>query len=174
MGSRDEEKHTDLMSKAAEHRAALYKVEEGMVQIGEKISQVGAACEQRLDGVEDNVSQAKETSNRRFDEIGAKFEDTRTSVMSLRTTWEQILGCLGTFPRAREMRELLQKILRANWQMYQILLKIQQSTARSPTGLLESNIRFEDALGDYREMPYEYFRHWEVRITAFINRSHTS
>ena len=159
MNSRNQERHSELMSKAAEHRAALQKVQDGVVQVEDKVSRVGAALDHRLDGMESNMSQARETSSRRFDEIGARIVDTQTSVMSLR---EQILRCLGTFPR--EKRELLQSIVRANWQMYQVLLKIQQSTTRSPTGLLESNIRFKDALGDYRELPYEYFRHWEVRM----------
>lgn len=164
MDSRDEAKHSDLMSKVAEHRATLHKIQDGIVEVEDKVSRAGAAFDKRLEGIENNIIQARETSNRGFDEIVAKVKGTQTSVMSLRSTGEQILKCLGTFPK--EMRELLQKILCANWQMYQILINIQQSTARSPTGLLESNIRFEDALGDYRELPYEYFRHWEVRITA--------
>ena len=167
MDSRDKEKHSDLMSKVAEHRATLHKVQDGIVQVDEKISRAGAAFDKRLEGIENNMTQARETSSRGFDEIVAKVKGTQTSVMSLRSTGEQILRCLRTFPR--EMRELLQKILIANWQMYQILLKIQQTTVRSPTGLLDSNIRFEDALGDYSELPYEYFRHWEVRITASTN-----
>ena len=165
MGSRAQEKHSDLMSKVAEHRAGLQKVQDGITQVEGKVSRVGVALDQRLDRVDATISQAGETSDRRFDEIGAKVEHTQFSVISLRKTGEQILRCIGTFPR--EMRGLLQNILHANWQMYQVLLKIQQSTARSPTGLLESNIRFEDALGDYRELPYEYFRHWEVNMKAF-------
>lgn len=150
MGSRDEDKHSDLMSKAAEHRAALQKVQDGVKQVEEKVSRAGAAFE-RLDSIHNTISWAGEASKRRFDEIDTKVEHTQISVMSLRSTGEFCLRRLGTFPR--EMRELLENILRANWQMYQILLKIQQSTVRPPTGLLESNVRFEDALGGYRELP---------------------
>lgn len=150
------------MSQAAEHRAALHKVQDGIGQVEEKISRAEAVFDERLGNVENDISKARENYDRRFDEIGDKIEDTKTSVMSLRSAWEQILRSVGTFPR--EMRELLQNIVRANWQMYQVLLSIQQSTSRSPTGLLESNIRFEDALGECRELPYEYFRHWEVRM----------
>ncbi|KAL9138298.1 MAG: hypothetical protein Q9175_000481 [Cornicularia normoerica] len=159
MRSRNEETHSDLMSKAAEHRAVLQKAQEGITQVEEKVSRAGAAYDHRLDDIENNMSQARETSHRPFDQIGARVEDTQTSVMSLRSTGEQILKCLGTFPR--EMLELLQNITRASWQMYQVLLMIQQTTVRSPTGLLESNIRFEDALRDHKEFLYEYFRHWE-------------
>ncbi|KAL2043072.1 hypothetical protein N7G274_004132 [Stereocaulon virgatum] len=38
---------------------------------------------------------------------------------------------------------------------------------RGPTSLLETDIRFEDALEEYRELLYEYFRHWEV-FESFI------
>ena len=169
MDFRDKEKHSDLISKAAEHRAALHKVQDRINQVKEKVSEAGAALDQRLDRIDNMISQAGETSSRRLDEIDAKLEHTQTSVMSLRSTGGQISRFLKTFPR--EMRELLQNILRTNWQMYQVLLKIQQSIARSPTGLLESNIKFEDALGDCRELPYEYFRHWEVRIIALIANS---
>ena len=167
MDSRNQEKHSDLMSKAAGHRAALHKVQDGIAQVEVRMSRAGAAFDRRLDVLETDMSQARETSNGRLDEIGAKVGDTQTSVMSLRSTGEQILKCLRTC--SREMRELLENILRANWQMYQVLLKIQQSTVRSLTGLLESSIRFEDALGEYRELPYEFFRHWEVSTTAFKN-----
>ena len=165
MDTRNQEKHSDLMSKAAEHRAALHKVQDGVAQIEDKMSRAGAVFDRRLDGIENDITQAEKTSSRCLDEISAKVGDTRTSVMSLRSTGEQILKFLRTFPG--EMRELLENILRANWQTYQVLLRIQQSTTRSPTGLLESNIRFEDALGEYRELPYEFFRHWEVSTTVF-------
>ena len=165
MDSRNQKKHSDLMSKAAEHRAALHKVQDGIVQIEDKMSRAGAAFDRRLDGIENDMSQAREASSRRLDGMGAKIGDTQASVMSLRSTGEQILKFLRTFPR--EMRELLENILRTNWQTYQVLLRIQQSTTRSPTGLLESNIRFENALGEYRELPYEFFRHWEVSTRAF-------
>ena len=151
-----------MISKAAEHRAVLHKVRDKIALVEEKVSRAEGVFDKRFGDIENNMSRARESCDHRFDEIGAKLEDAKTSVMSLRSTGEQILRCLGTFPQ--EMRELLQNIVRANWHMYQVLLNIQQSTSRSPTGLLESNIRFEDALGDSRELPYEYFRHWEVRI----------
>ena len=150
------------MSKVAEHRAELQRVQNGIAQVEEKVSRAEGLFDRRLGNIENETSKARESQDRRFDEFGTKMEETKSSVMSLRGTGEQILRCLGTFPR--EMRELLQSIVRANWQMYQVLLSIQQNASRSPTGLLESNIRFEDAFGDRRELPYEYFRHWEVRV----------
>lgn len=135
------------MSRAAEHRAALHKVQDGIVRIEKKVVRADSVFHQRLDSIENDMPQAMRSSDRHFHEISAEVEVTNTSVTSLRSTGEHILRCLRTFPR--EMRELLQNIIRANWQMHQVLLNIQQKIDRSPTALLESNIQFEDALGDY-------------------------
>ena len=61
---------------------------------------------------------------------------------------------------------LLQAILHSNFETYQTLLQQQRDVPPRPTNLLESNIRFEDALGEIKELPYAYFRHWEVEAKA--------
>jgi len=48
------------------------------------------------------------------------------------------------------------------------MLQMQQNISPRPTNLLESNIRFEDALGEIKELPYEYFRHWEVEFQFML------
>ena len=86
MNSQNQKKHSDLMSKAAEHRAALHKIQDGVAQVENKLSRAGAALDRRLDIIENDMSQAKKASSCRLDEIGAKVGDTQTSVMSLRST----------------------------------------------------------------------------------------
>ena len=73
---------------------------------------------------------------------------------------DQILALMINFPS--DMRDMLKRILLHNSLIYQAMLQIQRNTARSPTGLLESNIKFEDALGEVMQLPYAYFRYWEV------------
>ncbi|CAD6582456.1 MAG: hypothetical protein ASARMPRED_000970 [Alectoria sarmentosa] len=73
MDSRGEEQHGDLMSKAAEHRAVLHRIQDGITVVEEKVSRAGAAFDQRFDGTDKATSQAGETSNHRFDELDAKF-----------------------------------------------------------------------------------------------------
>lgn len=73
--------------------------------------------------------------------------------------YKQAVEFVTSFPS--ELRELLQKILALNFKIYNLLLH-PQSPIKSPSLLLESNIRFEDALGRFRELPYEWFRYWEV------------
>ena len=51
----------------------------------------------------------------------------------------------------------------ANLQTYGLLRSIQDNMIRTPKFDLSDCICFEDALGRIKQLPYEYFRHWEVR-----------
>jgi len=135
MNARTKQEHSIFMSKIVEHRAALYHVQYLVTH---------------------------ETSNlhEKLDAMSHKLEATQGSVMSLRNVGEQLMTFIGTFPI--EIRDLLRNILRNNWQMYQVLLAIQRGTSRTRTSVQASNIRFTNALEEYRELPYEYFCQWEV------------
>ena len=50
-----------------------------------------------------------------------------------------------------------------NLEIYAVLMQIQDHIPRGPLQVLSESIRFEDALGRVRSLPYEYFRHWQVR-----------
>ncbi|KAL9064147.1 MAG: hypothetical protein Q9161_009057 [Pseudevernia consocians] len=91
--------------------------------------------------------------------LSSKVDEIHLSVTSLRSVGEKIMGFICTFPN--EVRELLQSIVQADWRTYQATLQIQERLAHSPTTLHESNIRFTNVLGEYRELPYEYFCQWE-------------
>ena len=110
--------------------------------------------------LEDRLTQKESQSIERLNSISH-------SVLKLRSIGDHIMAFLANFPY--EMRDLLKSILQSNWQMYQVLLQVQRSTARSPTGLLESNIKFEDALGEIMQLPYAYFRYWEVSQQFLIS-----
>ena len=130
------------MSMVIENRAALGRVEHEMGHMSNDLREANAVSHEKLDA------------------LSTKADAIQTSIVSLRGLGEQIMNYIGHFPE--DIRDLLRSILQSNWQLYQVLLQIQQSTPHSPTGLLDSNIKFEDALGEYSELPYEYFRHWEV------------
>ena len=42
-------------------------------------------------------------------------------------------------------------------------MQIQKDLPRGPSQVLSDNIYFEDALGRVKSLPFEFFRHWEVR-----------
>jgi len=142
MNLRTKKEHGDLMSKVLENRAALRHVH-GIVE----------DIENRMEGIEATSKANQETTLIKSDAIN-------TSIVSLRSLGEQLLAFLSTFPQ--EIRGLLQSIVQADWKTYQAVMHLQDCLARSPTSLHESNIRFADALGQYRELPYEFFCNWEV------------
>ena len=148
MNSRSKKEHESLISTITQHRAAISRVEQEMADMNAGTRIADAASHEKLDA------------------LSTKAGATQASIMSLRSLGEHLMENIRQFPK--EIRDLLRSILRSNWQMYQVLLQIQQRTSNSPTGLLDSNIKFEDALGEYRELPYEYFRHWEVLISLHL------
>ena len=141
LGKRREKCHSELLSKAAEHRSTLDSIEERITKIG-------------------NGIQLAKSSDEKIEALSSEIEETKAAVMSFRGVGQQILSFVSAFPL--EMRDLLQNILRSNWQIYHVLLNLQQSLAQSPTQSLDSNIHFEDAMGELIQLPYAYFRHWEV------------
>ncbi len=143
--------NTDLMKKVVEHRTALQQVQNHVIENEEK------------------MTDRDKTLNRKLDLVADQVHESQRSLLSLRATGVQIFGLLRSFPL--EVRDSLRSVLQCNWHMYQILLQIQNSPSRAPTGKLDSNIKFEDALGDRRELPYDIFRHWEVRTQIlFVTR----
>lgn len=131
MDSRAKREHGDLRAKVAENRAALQQV-------------TGIA-----EGIKDSMEGIQTTTETRMDTIVSMIDATHTSVTSLRTLGEQIMSFIKTFPR--EMRDLLETVIKADWRTYRAVLQIQDRLAQSPSYLLESNIRFTNALGEYRE-----------------------
>ena len=130
------------MSKVVEHRATVLQVQNQVETLKDNMTEEGMATRARLDAISSDINA------------------TQASVTSLRTLAEQITGYIRTFPQS--VRDSLQAPMQSNWQIYQVLLQIQQAISRAPTSSHASSIRFTNALGEYRELPYEYFCHWEV------------
>ena len=139
---RSRQGHDNLMSKVVETRAALRHVH-----------RVVENMEGKMEGIE-------EASRASFEAMSAKCNATAISILSLRNWGEQILAFLSTF--SQEIRDLLHSIVQADWRTYQAVLHLQQRLAQSPISVHESHIRFTDALGEYRELPYDFFSRWEV------------
>ena len=142
MNTRATKEHGDLMSKIALQRASLQHIQ--------------TQVEHLKDGLNDRAA----ADRARLDAISSTIDATQASVLSLRCLGNLIIRHITKFPR--DIRDLLRKILRSNWQIYQVLLLLETNITPNPTMLLGSNIKFEDALGVYTELPYEFFRHWEV------------
>lgn len=107
-----------------------------------------------------NVSAILGAARSSIDTVSKDLSNVLTSLKGLRETAWQAKRFLCIFPA--EIRALIQSIVRSNTQMYMLLLKIHNSITTSPSDQGSSKIKLEDALGVVRELPYEWFRHWEV------------
>ena len=79
-----------------------------------------------------------------------------------------ILGTIGCsffsvlVPFSEKALEYLRKNMKANTEIYALLLKIQTSIPQGMFLSRQDSVHFEDVLGRKKLLPYDYFRHWDV------------
>ncbi|KAI9864391.1 MAG: hypothetical protein M1813_003311 [Trichoglossum hirsutum] len=166
MESRARGEHSNLLSRVIDLRAGVNDVRQEAQEIKEELvhKQAEHAVQQMeaandLNNKVDTINESISHNTSQLNSISSTTSSIQTSIVSLRNLGGQFIQFINTF--LAEMRELLQRVLRTNLQIYYMLLFSQSGMGRSPSLLLQSNIRFEDALGRVRELPYEWFRHWE-------------
>ena len=131
--------------KIAEHQNMLYSVKE------------------RTQSIDDRMKLFQVADHEILESIDARVDKIDHTVVQARQFGKQIIDHLNAFSG-----KILRAILQSNLQTYQLMLQMQQNISPRPTNLLESNIRFEDVLGEFKELPYQYFRHWEVNSQAIL------
>lgn len=102
--------------------------------IGE-VSDVTAEFQKRLNNISANTA----NNARSIASLSGDINSVQTSLISLRSLASQITAFLCKFP-----------ILQTNMRIYLLLLFISNKIGPSPTALIQSNIRFKDALGVVR------------------------
>ncbi|KAH7072598.1 hypothetical protein BKA63DRAFT_46417 [Paraphoma chrysanthemicola] len=151
----------------------LEQARDGMSRIREDIERIGAETTtsqeqlrqetadttyqltERLNQIESDTGNAK----RSLSTLTTGVASISTSLSKLSDMGSQALAMMRAFPV--ELQLLLRTMLRTNIQMYTVLLEVHRRISAPPTLALESNIRIEDALGEIRSLPFEWFRHWE-------------
>ena len=79
-----------------------------------------------------------------------------------------ILGSMGRSffsvltPFSEKALEYLRKNMKANIEIYALLLKIQTSIPQGMFLSRQDSVHFEDVLGRKKFLPYDYFRHWDA------------
>lgn len=121
--------------------------------------QISAASTQLQGGLDEVARESSETSLG-LSSLTSAFASFQASFTSLQNACFDMLLILQKLPG--DLVTMLKDIQTANAQIYALLVSIASSLPTSPTWLLASNIRFEDALGVRMELPYEYFKHWSV------------
>lgn len=144
-----------------------------ILNIREELSNIGSSSRssakeqgRTLDSIQTAIDGVSGQIQSCSDRITASQEFLETSRIALRDIGQQVLNFVNSFPR--DIRTILQKILRTNIQIYYLLLHFQNNLTPNPSMLSESNISFEDGLGRSRRLPYEWFQHWEVRSLCFV------
>lgn len=129
MNARTKEERGDLLSKIAEHRAAMTTTRKSVELLNDKVSQEGAGIRGRLDA------------------ISNKVDATQVSIISMQSLGGQIL-----YYRVEQLADV-------------------RSPTTNPTEHLtdtNSFTNFEYPIhkcpGEYKELHYEYFCHWEVHM----------
>ncbi|CAG8970730.1 hypothetical protein HYALB_00001512 [Hymenoscyphus albidus] len=166
-GRRAGKRHNQLMMSIEMHRSKIdslskesREMRDDMIHsqrsTNRKISELKGDIESKLEKVSENTTRLAQSYN----SMNLLLFSSRASFFCLRVLSAQVLNFLRAFPA--EIRALLEKILRVNMQMYATLVRIQTQLASSPQFPGTENIVFEDGLGVVRELPYEWFKHWEV------------
>lgn len=114
-----------------------------------------ASSSTHLENRLDNISLDTASITQHLLGLSISLTLVQTSLVTLRSLSLQIMSFLRTF--LEELQTLLQNITCTNMRMYFMLLSIYKRVSSSPTMLLQSNIRLEDALGVVWELPYEWF-----------------
>ncbi|KAL8714822.1 MAG: hypothetical protein Q9220_001335 [cf. Caloplaca sp. 1 TL-2023] len=120
-----------------------------------------------INDLDQRLAREQTATNQKISDLGATTTTSNAAILSLRDISGYISTFLASFPQ--EFRGFIQRVLQDNWNMYQVLLQIRDRIPAQPTTLIDSNIKFEDALGRTKELPYEFFRHWEVDIAQEID-----
>ena len=138
------------------------------------ISQIVGLCL----GTKLNNERMFRMAQQRFDETGSQLispslqqEQTRSQLSTgFRSVLSQIqiLRAVGAtllsnlVPFSERVLAYLRKNMKANMEIYTLLLKIQTSIAQGMFASRQDSIHFEDVLGRNKYLPYNCFRHWDV------------
>ena len=153
---RKDKEHTILMRKAEDQDNAIKEVGSRAQEILSRQTHARDSMQSGFESLQRGLNHA----DGRIEDVSKETTSIQTSLISMRSIGEQLLYFIRTFPA--EIRQMLQNVVATNMRTYTLLLQIQGDITRPPTMLLQDNIWFEDALGRVRELPYAWFRHWEI------------
>jgi hypothetical protein len=167
--------HTSETLSRMEHQAGLHqerlfeKLEEHWISMDmshETARREAESSSSRIESKIDNICGDTTGIIQHLAALSISLASAQSSLINLRNLGSQFMVFLQSFPA--ELRMMLQNIICTNMRMYFMLLNIHNRVSACPTLLLQSNIHFEDALGVVRELPYEWFHHWEVSLDALL------
>ena len=93
-------------------------------------------------------------------QLSVGFRSVLSEVNTICTIGRSLLSMLVPF--SEKALEYLRKNVRANMEIYALLLKMQTSMPQRMYLSRQESVHFEDVLGRKKLLPYDYFRHWDV------------
>ena len=93
-------------------------------------------------------------------QISTGFRSVLYEVDMIGAMGRSVLSMLVPF--SEKALEYLRKNMKANMEIYALLLKIQTSIPQGIFASRQDSVHFEDVLGRKKLLPYDYFRHWDV------------
>jgi hypothetical protein len=99
------------------------------------------------------VEQKQEQSYQQMVLVDARAE-------RLEALLKQLIRVFGQFSAVA--LQLIQRLLRTDIEIYAILRQLQSRLPPTPTCSMQDSIHFTDALGRTQQLPYQWFKHWDV------------
>lgn len=162
--------HEDLVQRFQDTRSEMANLAReiaGMraetLAYGEQARQDSISSARNNERLSNQINSNNTTVVQKLSNLSAGISSVRNSVSGLRDLSAQIISLLSSIPT--ELGCMIQSVIRSNARIESMLLGIQQRVPASPSLLMESNIRLEDALGRvHADIPFEWFQYWEVNL----------
>ena len=153
----------DLNGIKATHEGAIYNT----VRLTEICSDLRRSLEkdqhvstERHCSLLETLGQIKRRQWRVFEMLPLAVRELAVYIDRVKLVVEQLLSMVGKF--SVEALKLLKRILETDLEIYALLRQVQERLPRGPPEATHDCIHFQDALGRTQELPYRYFRYWEV------------
>ena len=117
-------------------------------------------AEPRFQRVEKQLVSVEEKQAGIHSQISVGFRSVLCEVDMIGSLGRSVLSMLVPF--SEKTLEYLRKNMKANMEIYALLLKIQTSMPQGIFPSRQDSVHFEDVLGRKKLPPYDYFRHWDV------------
>ena len=116
--------------------------------------------EHRFQRAEKQLSSVEEQQAGTQSQISMGFRSVLDGLDTAGAMGRNIISVL--IPFSEKAIEFLRKNMKANMEIYALLLKIQTNIAQGIFPSRQDSVHFEDVLGRKRDLAYNSFRHWDV------------
>jgi uncharacterized phage infection (PIP) family protein YhgE len=156
----------NLSDETAEVVTGIANLKEEAMAYHDAARQASSRSDVQMQELSHKVEVNSATLTQGLANLSSGLGSVTNSVAVIRDLSYQVLSLLRTIPA--ELGCLIQNVFHSTARIESILLSMNQKIAARPSLSLETNIHLEDALGRiHADIPFEWFRYWEVRIVCY-------